>query len=202
VWARTARDKPFCVNGHRRAAANLVVRSNGTRDCRLWRKAFDRKRNRAVQHARRRRRLRHEAQRRVRPSFKERAWAAGCFDGEGTVTFGGGGTRGFHQAYVTVTNTDQDVTDFYVTRWGGRVRCRKRPSQRSRIPYEWRAQARDMRWFLRDILPLVQRKIVREKIQLVLRVERSRVAAPKASSTRQLVKAAMTRMRKLNHRGC
>lgn len=58
-----------------------------------------------------------------------------------------------------------------------------------------------MRWFLRDILPFIQRSIAREKIALVLAVDEARITTPKAPETRRFVKTARRRLRRLNRRG-
>ena len=199
----TSRDKTHCVNGHRRTPKNLYTRpSNGTRGCRICREACD-ARLRVERNVRRlKERLRKDATRPFKkPSVRELGWAAGCFDGEGTVTIGGAGFRNFPQSRVLLTNTDREVVDFYVKRWGGRIRPRKHPSERSRRPYEWAVWARNMRWFLRDILPHVQRSVVREKISIVLEIEKMRISAPKARLTRRLVRRAVKRLRRLNRRG-
>lgn len=134
----TSRDKTHCVKGHRRSPNNLYIRpGNGTRACRICRKAVGFARNKKRNAARLKARLAYEAERPFKkPSVRELSWVAGCFDGEGTVTFAGDGGRHLPQSRVILGNTDHEVVDFYVQRWGGRVRLRKPSSERARPCFE------------------------------------------------------------------
>ena len=199
----TSRDKTHCVNGHRRTPQNLYVRpSSGVRACRICRAVDGVARNKKRDARRLKARLEYEAKRPFKkPPVRELSWAAGCFEGEGTVSIVRGGARNLPQSRVQLGNTDRDVVDFYIRRWGGRTRLKPANTERARPCFVWVVESRNMRWFLRDILPFIQRSIVREKIQLVLDVDKARVAAPKAPATRRLVKKSRRRMLRLNRRG-
>ena len=191
----TSRDKTHCVNGHRRSPKNIYVNSKG-RGCRVCQTL----RNRKLREKSLKIRLAYEVKRSFRkPLIWEIGWAAGCFDGEGTVTLGSSGP--FIRTRVILANTDREVVDFYLQRWGGSVRVCKPPSAHSRRYFEWSISGRGMRWFLRDIAALIQRSIVCKKIRLALAVEKKRVEAPKDPKTKRFIRTARRLMRRLNQRG-
>lgn len=135
----------------------------------------------------------------------EMAWAAGLFEGEGTITLGVRKQDWTFRLMVTVSNTDRSVIDFFQTRWQGWVQPAygARPGRRPAWNWTligWRAEE-----FLAELLPHVRTDRVLRKLELGLRfrdiqmtrhVTRQGKAASKVAQ-RDLYDA----MRRLNRRG-
>jgi hypothetical protein len=99
---------------------------------------------------------------------RELAWAAGLFEGEGSI--------GINKPYrsnrggllrVSVTNTDRDVVEFFHDRWEGSVGARKTPGG-SRDAWIWVTQARKAERFLLALLPYFATERVWTKAQFAL----------------------------------
>src|SRR5690242_14193138 len=102
-----------CGNGHPLTDSN-VRRDGRRRRCRAC------ARDRSSAYRRRRRAVRMATRRTARPPDIELAWAAGMFEGEGTVTISAAGRHGYTRPVVTLANTDRQVVDFFQARWPGR----------------------------------------------------------------------------------
>lgn len=98
------------------------------------------------------------------PAF-ELAWAAGLFEGEGTVRINPRTRRNAYHLVASVANTDREVIDFFHRRWGGTVRFASNAGTRRRDAYYWTVAARMAATFLHDIRPYVVTERVREKIR-------------------------------------
>lgn len=94
----------------------------------------------------------------------ELAWAAGLFEGEGTVRINKPGRRNWGHLAVSVVNTDRQVVEWFQSRWPGymKVATGMRPSQRQ--AWVWVTAAKRAATFLAAIRPFVVRDRVRERI--------------------------------------
>lgn len=95
----------------------------------------------------------------------ELAWAAGLFEGEGSIRINKPTRRNLGALIASVTNTDRDVVDFFQARWPGYMKPARglRPDQRP--AWVWVIAARQAMAFLMAIEPYIVRRAVREKIE-------------------------------------
>jgi hypothetical protein len=94
----------------------------------------------------------------------ELAWAAGLFEGEGTVRINKPSPRNWGALVVSVVNTDRQVLDWFQSRWPGYMKPATGLGPNQRPAWVWTIAARQAAGFLRDILPYVVRDAVRAKI--------------------------------------
>jgi len=135
----------------------------------------------------------------------ELAWAAGLFEGEGTVTITGvGGDRPFTRIRVAVSSTDIDVVNFFQERWpiGKLYTWRPSNSKNAKNATMWYLSCKRAGLFLSEILPYIRTPRVRKKIELALEAQSLRrfgthVGTDYKSKQFEL----MAKMRELNKRG-
>lgn len=95
----------------------------------------------------------------------ELAWAAGLFEGEGTVRINKPTRRNLGHLAVSVVNTDRQVVDFFQARWPGYMKAATGlDPTRQRPAWVWCIAARKAADFLAAIRPFVVRDKVRVKI--------------------------------------
>jgi len=105
------------------------------------------------------------------PPINELAWAAGCFEGEGTVTLTRAGRIMHVRPLVSLSSTDMQIVEFFNSRWPGNCRSfmPKSVSGNVRMAHTWNLNSGErIQCFLGDILPYVQTVRVRDKIAIVL----------------------------------
>jgi len=135
------------------------------------------------------------------------AWAAGLFEGEGTVTLTTMGKgRGTNRLVVSVSNTDRQVTDFFQERWPGSKLREHFPvsSRRARRVWVWNLTSRRAEVFLRQIRPFIRTERVSAKIALALEAQEARVIGTRGkrgATYHAMQDEFMRRMRVLNRRG-
>ncbi len=134
----------------------------------------------------------------------ELAWAAGLFEGEGTVTIAKRSRDDTYRLVAIVTNTDEQIIDFFVERWGGWKQglYGERPGRKP--GWSWTVAGPGAATFLQAIEPWVRTTRVREKIDLGLyfkacQSRRRRVFCDPAY--RQTHRELYAQMRDLNRRG-
>lgn len=151
----------------------------------------------------------------LRASNELRAYAAGLFDGEGSVSLARCAHRSTSlQSYTTISNTDRAVLDELQTIWGGRVRLHRRRVAHQKSVYVWVLSARSARKFLTDVYPFLRIKKQRAELFLAygefIRFPSSCKLAKKASMKEYTEKLpwvthldtwAYERMKALNRRG-
>lgn len=98
----------------------------------------------------------------------ELAWAAGLFEGEGTVRISRPAPRNWGSLTASVVNTDRQVLDWFQARWPGYMKAATglRPEQRD--AWVWVIAAQRASVFIRLIRPFVVRDAVRDKIDHAL----------------------------------
>lgn len=176
-------------------SGKAVCRVCHARRARRWRA-----KRKAVRLAERRQRL---ARRRAVPRG-ERQWAAGLFEGEGTLSIITTGRRPYTRPLVSVTSTDMHVVDFFQARWPGFVRTRtpRSASGRARPAHEWSLVSNDpVEAFLLDMRALWRTARVRAKADLLLEEIRDRVCNQRGEAVRARSAARLKAMRALNRRG-
>jgi hypothetical protein len=97
---------------------------------------------------------------------RELAWAAGLFEGEGSVRINKPTRRCCGALLASVVNTDIEVVQFFQERWPTR-RLRSATGldvERTRPAWVWITAARRAAAFLQEIRPFVVRGIVKARI--------------------------------------
>lgn len=191
--------KTICPYGH----LKTYVDPTGRPHCRVCNDAIKRRLNEAKRQERLRERRRRLAERPMPPKA-ERVWAAGHFEGEGTITIASGGRNALPIPRVSLTSTDKSVIDFFNARWPGYVRSFTPPSRNglAREAFCWQMTANDaVEGFVLDILPHVQTERVRAKADLILEDIGERVQLRRTKEVQQRRWARMAKMRALNRRG-
>ena len=96
---------------------------------------------------------------------RELAWAAGLFEGEGSIRINKPGRRNWGHLVASVVNTDRQVIDFFQARWPGYCKSATglRPDQRP--AWVWVIAARQAAAFLEAIRPHVVCDRVKRKLE-------------------------------------
>lgn len=103
-----------------------------------------------------------------RSRAEDLAWAAGLFEGEGTVTITRSGRRGYTRPLVCLTSTDREVVDFFHKRWPGVMRTFQ-PAGNARLAHVWTLNVRpSIHAFLTELSPYLRTERVRKKARLVV----------------------------------
>ena len=134
----------------------------------------------------------------------DRVWAAGHFEGEGTVTLLSGGAKSISRTRVLLSSTDRSVIDFFQATWPGEVISAIPPSKNglAREAFRWSLGASEaVEGFLLDIRPFLKTARVRVKTDLLIEDIRERVQFRNTPEERRRKRERMARMRKLNRRG-
>ena len=106
---------------------------------------------------------------------RELVWAAGLFEGEGTVRINKPTRRNCGTLIVSVVNTDRDVLDFFQARWPGYMKRATGLGPRQRPAWVWVIAARRAAAFLRLIQPFIVRARVLERIDVALQFQDDKV---------------------------
>lgn len=127
------------------------------------------------------------------------AWAAGLFEGEGTITISK--SREYTRPHVSVTSTDIEVIEFFASRWPAEIKHRE-PGGNARRAFVWYVgNATGARQFVNDILPHLRTERVRAKAELLLEDLDERRQGSRDPKYRARSNERMARMRELNRRG-
>ena len=104
---------------------------------------------------------------------KELAYAAGLFDGEGSISLVRQKKSRTHSPQVSVTSTDYEVVRWFQDRFGGSIVTKQPQKPNHSISYDWRLADRRALEFLRTIRPylVIERKIRRIDLLLTDYVE-------------------------------
>lgn len=140
---------------------------------------------------------------RNQPSMENCIWAAGYFEGEGTVTLSPDG-RGGARPSVSVTSVNHEVTDFFRDCWGGFIseRIPKSKNGYARRAYTWVINAGEpIECFIEDLLFYIKAPAIRQKMELVLSDIRDRAPYQRCFMARSRSRKRMLLVRALNHRG-
>lgn len=104
----------------------------------------------------------------------ELAWAAGLFEGEGSVRINKATRRNLGHLIASVCNTDRQVIEFFQERWPAYMKPATglRPEQRP--AWVWVIAARRAAAFLSQIQPYLQTDRVREKARVGLEFQQGK----------------------------
>lgn len=133
------------------------------------------------------------------------AWAAGLFEGEGTVRINKPSRRNTGALLASVVNTDRQVSEWFQTRWPGFMkRATGLDPSRQRPAWVWVVAARRAVAFLSAIRPFVVRDLVRARIDHGLAFQAEKSASPLVNRSVAYAEQqwiAYWWMRELNARG-
>jgi hypothetical protein len=133
----------------------------------------------------------------------ELAWAAGMFEGEGSVRINVPTKRNLGSLLVDMVNTDAEVVAFFDERWPGYLRQVAFEGGHRRDYWRWRCAALVAARFLTDVLPYLRTDRVREKALLGLEFQDQKTAA-RSNRTPEYAarqRSYYERMAVLNQRG-
>ncbi len=191
-------DGQRCFRGHVK-----VIGGDGRAMCPVCAKRHRRAAIERVRHKRlSERRLRIRS--RPRPVRTDRVWAAGHFEGEGTISLCATKRTHISVPRVLLTSTDRSVVGFFAATWPGYVHSHlpNTPEGRCRRAYTWEIKSCDaIEGFLLDIRPFLKRARVRAKTRLMLEDVRERMENRHTETARQRKRVRMAKMRALNRRG-
>ena len=117
--------------------------------------------------------------------MSENAWAAGLFEGEGTITLSRypRGRKVYTRPVVTLTMTDRWVVDLFQSRWGGSI-YEFQPKGNARLAWCWTLNSRrPIRAFLADVGMEFRTSRVRDKAALLIEDMNDRVQGSKNDDT-------------------
>jgi hypothetical protein len=189
-----------CFRKHLLDEANTYIAKTGKWYCRTCGRENVAKQRNAVRVERERKRLAAIEARPVWPDV-ELAWAAGLFEGEGTVTMVNGGREGYVRSLATVTSTDPDVLESFMRMWPGQFRSVGQPTPRAREAWKWTVEGDTLIAFLLDLRPHIRTPRVAAKFDLLIEVQRIRRPGSRDPNYKSMLQAYRERMRVLNLRG-
>lgn len=132
-----------------------------------------------------------------------RGWAAGIFEGEGTVTIAVRNQDETFRLVCMVVNTDEQIIVPLHDRWGGWKQYRELPGNR-RPAWTWTVTGPRAEQFVRDIHPFIRTDRVRAKFVLALRFRADQstdVVAQRTPGYKPRQREHYLAMRGLNKRG-
>jgi hypothetical protein len=198
------RNKPArCKHGHAFDGVNTYIRPNGSRACK--RCALLRTRRRRAVQSRLCNTKRDQAIKAWTPNLSRRelAWAAGLFEGEGTVTIATGGrARRYTRLVVTLSSTDREIIDFMQSRWAGSVKSYQ-PSGNAKLAHSWLLSGSRAGAFIGQVLPFVFTNRVKAKMNLAIEAQSTKQKGTRKNCVqyRAEQESFRLRMRELNKRG-
>jgi hypothetical protein len=131
------------------------------------------------------------------------AWAAGVFEGEGSIRINTPTKRNFGSLLADMVNTDRQITQVFADAWGGYHREVPSAGERQAF-WRWRIAALQAAAFLREIEPFIRTDKYRERIRLGLEFQAQKSslhAVCRAPEYRLMQRNYYERMAMLNLRG-
>lgn len=136
-------------------------------------------------------------------SVEDLAYAAGLFDGEGSIMLRPRRPRNNGTLIVSMSNTDASLIGWLKDRWGGFAKPYRMQGNR-KPAWSWCLAARAAAAFLMEIQPYVVSLRNRERIRVALEFQASKYqnrAELRTPEYHAWVDARLVEMAALNHRG-
>ncbi len=108
----------------------------------------------------------------------ELCWAAGLFEGEGTIRINKPTGRNTGHLVCSVVNTDREVVVFFQARWPGYMKRATGLRDDQREAWVWTVAARQAERFLLDVLPYLYTERVWTKAQWGLAFQSQKSMSP------------------------
>ena len=141
------------------------------------------------------------------PKEADLSWAAGLFEGEGTITLIRVKSQKndyLTESKITVGNTDYQIVGFFQQHWGGWISTKGKKKGRKQH-FEWAITGNQTWIVLTDLLAYFRTDRVREKARLLIEVEEFRKRSPRfgeeSKQTQTKLWEHLQRIRALNKRG-
>ena len=133
----------------------------------------------------------------------DKVWAAGFFEGEGTVGISKLTAKSLGQLTVGITNTDKECLNFFRKRWKGGIYPVPATKATRKPGWRWIVSSKQAVPFLEDIQPFIHRSRVRKKICLALsfQKQKKRPTLTQRARYRKRQASFYMKLRGLNHRG-
>lgn len=131
-------------------------------------------------------------------------WAAGLFEGEGTVTIAVRRQDETYRLLCTLGNTDREVVEFFLKRWGGWFQPAYGEPPGRRPAWYWTVAGPRAEQFVRAIEPYIRTRRVRLKIDVALHFRAYQSNQKRFWSKpgyRETQRELYVEMRELNRRG-
>lgn len=131
------------------------------------------------------------------------AWAAGHFEGEGTISLSAERRSGYVRPLASLASTDLQVICLFSEWWPTSIAGKKPryPTANSRAVYRWEINsAMKVRAFIDQLQPYLRTERCRAKFALVSEFT-DKVLAPHVGKTKQRHPEYIELIRRLNHRG-
>lgn len=132
------------------------------------------------------------------------AWAAGLFEGEGTVRINTATKRNLGHLCASVVNTDREVIDWFNARWPGYMnKAGGLNLERQRMAWVWNVAATKAAAFLLAIRPFIVRSMMKVRIDhgLWFQSQKTNTRENRTDEYRERQWAAYMWMGELNKRG-
>lgn len=196
-----------CANGHPWTPENTYLWPRGDgrvkkccRACANARstRAYDKERNRrSVARAERV----NDWKRDISP--QDLAWAAGHFEGEGTISISAEKRNGYARPLASLASTDLQVIALFSDWWPTSIAGKKPrfPTENARPVYRWEINsAVKVRAFIDQMLPHLRTDRCKAKFALVSEFT-DKVLAPHVGKVKERHPEYIAKIRELNHRG-
>ena len=131
------------------------------------------------------------------------AWAAGFFEGEGSVAFRPA-RHGCGKLLVEISQVDPVPLHHLKSIWGGQVYSKRRKAGSNWRDFSrWMVVSRDAMTFLVDISPYIIRPMIRSRISLAVAFQREKAVGggSRSAAYRLRMQTFMQQMAELNRRG-
>jgi hypothetical protein len=138
---------------------------------------------------------------RQKPPLRDIAWAAGLFEGEGSVGLHSNHQRRYSRLRISVTSTDIEIVEFFHERWGGTVRSCGFASPRANEAFVWMLQGPATLPFLLDLLPEIRRQRIRERFAIAIESQKMRRMGVEDPAYHERLQELQRQLYVLNKRG-
>lgn len=132
------------------------------------------------------------------------SWAAGLFEGEGSIRINKATRHNLGHLVASVTNTDREVVAFFQSRWPGYMKSVSGLRVDQRQAWRWVVASRRAASFIAAIRPFLQTRRVIEKADFGLSFQRQKTSAHavcRSDEYREQQFNAYLWMKELNVRG-
>lgn len=133
----------------------------------------------------------------------ELAWAAGHFEGEGTISISAERRNGYARPLASLASTDREVIELFSAWWPTSIAGKKPriPTANARPVYRWEINsASKVRAFIDQIGQYLRTERCRAKFEIVSEFT-DKVLAPHEGKTKPRHPEYIALIRRLNHRG-
>lgn len=136
-------------------------------------------------------------------SPQDLAWAAGHFEGEGTISISSERRNGYARPLASLASTDREVIMLFDSWWPTSIAGKKSrtPTPNAKPVWRWEINsAIKVRAFIDQLFPYLKRSACRAKFEVVGEFT-DKILAPHVGKVRQRHPEYIERIRLLNHRG-